>query len=108
MRATAALPAILVILVLSLPAGAEACVPSDASSPEACFYERGGPLPCDRRLTELLGDVRFYLDRDDCEPECIFSIWFYEESNGIFWLQRDDDLVDNTCNGMIEPDSVIF
>lgn len=48
----------------------------------------------------------FYVDNDVCQPECVFSIWLYEEGNGIPGLQRGDEVVDDTCHGMIESDTV--
>lgn len=69
------------------------------------------------------GGLRIYIESDSCQrlpedlvaedPEgCTFSIWAYEETNGIDGLQRndpgmDDDLttpVDDTCGGAIESD----
>lgn len=38
-------------------------------------------------------------------PEC-GSIWIYEETNGIDGLQRDDDIIDDTCGGMIAGDTL--
>lgn len=49
----------------------------------------------------------YYVDNDACQPECIFSIWVYQESNGIAGLQRSDEQVDNTCGGAIESDTII-
>lgn len=54
---------------------------------------------------------RYYVDNDDCTFTglCIFSIWIYKESNGIDGLQRQDEVVDDTCGGTAGPgDSVIF
>ena len=45
------------------------------------------------------------MDNDLCQPDCLFSIWLYQESNGIPGLQRGDEVVDNTCHGMIEADT---
>lgn len=50
----------------------------------------------------------YYVDEDCCVIGCIFSIWIYQESNGIPGLQRDDEHVDDTCHGLIEGDTVIF
>ena len=52
---------------------------------------------------EVLG---FYIDNDVCQPECLFSIWIYEESNGIEGLQRSDEVKDDTCGGQIEGDTL--
>lgn len=50
--------------------------------------------------------VRWYFDNDLCQPECLFSMWFYQESNGIPGLQRGDEVKDDTCHGMIEGDTI--
>ena len=49
---------------------------------------------------------RTYVDNDLCQPECLFSVWIYFEANGIPGLQRGDEVVDNTCHGMIESDVI--
>ena len=48
-----------------------------------------------------------YVTYDVCQPSCLASIWVYEESNGRSGLQRDDGYVDNTCHGMIYPDTIV-
>jgi len=50
----------------------------------------------------------YYVDNDLCQPGCIYSIWVYEETNGIEGLQRGDEFVDDTCHGLIEADTIIF
>lgn len=45
---------------------------------------------------------------DHCQPECLFSYWAYEETNGIPGLQRGDMVVDDTCHWMIEADTWIY
>lgn len=47
----------------------------------------------------------YYIDNDWCQPTCMFSIWIYEEANGIEGLQRGDEVKDDTCNGQIESDA---
>jgi hypothetical protein len=42
-----------------------------------------------------------------CQPQCIFSIWPYLESNEIAGLQRADEVRDDTC-GVIEGDTIWF
>lgn len=39
---------------------------------------------------------------------CLFSIWFYQESNGMEGLQRIDEVKDDTCGGQIEGDTLAF
>lgn len=53
----------------------------------------------------LLG---YYEDTDFCQPDCGPYFWIYEESNGIAGLQRGDEVVDDTCHGMIQPDTILF
>lgn len=51
-----------------------------------------------------------YVDNDFCQFEddpCLFSIWHYQESNDIDGLQRGDEVVDNTCGGLIDADTII-
>lgn len=53
----------------------------------------------------------FYVDNDLCQVDgtCIFSIWIYQETNGIDGLQRNDDVHDDTCDGAAgESDLIIF
>ncbi len=93
------------VLALAVPAAAQGCVPGEAD-PEWCIYANVGiPLPCIRDLHQI---VTHYIDNDRCQPECVFSIWIYQETNGIEWLQRDDRYVDNTCGGQIDADQVVF
>lgn len=112
------LTAILVFLALTFGASADGCVPT-TSDPEIVVPG-----------TDLKN--WFYVDNDLCqlppdgslEPNdifdwytggsyggepggaCFLSIWIYEESNGIEGLQRGDVMVDNTCGGMIEADTL--
>ena len=51
---------------------------------------------------------RYYVDNDLCQPECLLSVWVYEESNNMEGLQRGDEVVDDTCHGMIASDTIIF
>lgn len=53
-----------------------------------------------------------YVDNDLCQPECGFSIWLYEESNGLPGLQRSPAAEgnnpyapDNTCHGAYPSDT---
>lgn len=49
-----------------------------------------------------------YVDIDPCQPECGPLIWVYQESNGVPGLQRGDEIVDDTCHGEIEADTIVF
>jgi hypothetical protein len=53
---------------------------------------------------------RYYVVNDECQPGCLFSVWIYQESNGVDGLQRGDDvcLDDGSCCGHPESDTVIF
>jgi len=82
----------LAALTIAMPAGADHCVDFTTSAPEATDSSTG---------------TTYYVDNDLCQPECIYSIWVYEESNGIDGLQRGDEVVDDTCHGLIEADTII-
>lgn len=91
MRAT--LPALLMILALMPPAGAEHCTTYSTSLPEV--------------TTPTAAGKTYYVDLFLCQ---ICDWWFlfpYEESNGIEGLQRADDIEDDTCHGMIAPDTLL-
>jgi hypothetical protein len=55
---------------------------------------------------------RYYAEdgAEDCANTglCFFSIWVYQESNGIDGLQRGDEVVDNTCGGGAGPSDTII
>lgn len=77
-----------ILLALSLPAQAAHC---ETWSTTPAEIDAGG----------------YYVELDTC-PMCIFSVWIYEESNGIEGLQRGDEIVDDTCHGMIRADTIVF
>jgi hypothetical protein len=51
----------------------------------------------------------YYLDVDcgpnNCGP---VSVWIYQESNGKEGLQRDDEIVNDSCGGLYPADTIIF
>ena len=83
----------LAAIAIAIPAGAAHCTTWNTSSPELDTTPFGGA---------------YYLDNDLVQPEYLYSIWIYEESNGFGGLQRGDEVVDDTCHGMIESDTIIF
>lgn len=56
--------------------------------------------------TITAGDATFYVINDLCQPQCLFSVWIYQETNGIPGLQRCDELGASCsdCDG----DTIIF
>lgn len=50
----------------------------------------------------------FYVVNDLCQPQCLFSVWIYQETNGMEGLQRSDPLHDDTCDGIFASDHIIF
>lgn len=59
----------------------------------------------------------YYVDNDQCQPDCLFSLWVYQESNGHEGLQRCDEVYDEcwNCNdgecwscSYEESDTIIF
>lgn len=86
------LAALALVLTLTLPATAGHCATWSTFEPEY----------------DVLGA---YYIHDDCPEAChmaFFSIWIYEESNGIQGLQRGDEMVDTTCHGMIPADRIVM
>ena len=85
---------LLATVALALPVGAEHCTTYTTSDTEV-----------DTGVAE--GVPRYYVNNGPCHM-CIFSIWVYEESNAINGLQRGDEIIDDTCHGMIRSDTIIF
>jgi hypothetical protein len=93
-------------LALSIPSVslAEGCTPS-SSYPE---LDTGDPLHSGAGTGRAA--PRLYGDADLCTPyyTCADTFWVYLESNGMDGLQRDDELIDDTCDGQIDGDTLIF
>lgn len=95
MRTTILLATIL-SLFFALPATAMDCDGYSTSRPE---YSTENPT----------GAAVYYVDPDGFYSSThMWSIWVYEESNGIPGLQREDEVVDDTCHGQIRGDTIIF
>ncbi len=77
------------LVALGLPASAGHCTTWTTSAPELDLTRNGAP---------------YYVDLDPPAE----GIWVYEESNGIAGLQRGDEVVDDTCHGLIDADEIIF
>lgn len=86
------------VVALTIPSSASGCQPTTSSA----FVD-----------TDLGVGPRYYandLGWTSCQfgiPEC-GSQYVYEESNGIEGWQRSDDVVDDTCAGIIPSDTIIF
>lgn len=39
----------------------------------------------------------YYLLNEVCQPDCLFSVWIYEETNGEPGLQHGDDGIPEGC-----------
>lgn len=51
----------------------------------------------------------FYVVNDLCQPDCLFSIWIYQESNGEPGLQRCEEIYDeDDCTCPVESDTILF
>lgn len=91
----------LLLLVVALASSGAAthhsswCTPS-TSSPEV---DVGVP-------NAELGSDRYYVDNDFGYD--MWSIWIYKESNGQPGLQRQDEIVDDTCGHPELGDTIIF
>lgn len=44
---------------------------------------------------------RYYVDNEFCQPDCLFSIWVYQESNGEEGLQPHDEFEE--CGSFEDP-----
>lgn len=97
-RTTFSLMALALAAALAIPAVAGHCATYGTAQPEADTDPAG------------LGTPRYYVEFFLCDgsPDCMFSLWVYEETNGIPGLQRGDEEVDNTCHGAIESDTIVF
>ena len=87
------------VLAIAVPVEADHCTTFSTSAPDHDTTVDADGVP------------RYYVDIDYCHVsqnnnECLFSIWLYEETNGIDGLQRGDEVVDDTCGGLIEADTI--
>lgn len=82
---------------LAVPASADHCLSWSSTEPHVTVCEVGD---CTYVLLATMCS-----DGGACYP---ISPWIYEESNGIAGLQREDELQDDTCHGMIAGDTIIF
>jgi len=98
--------ALLLGLALLTPSAAEGCVPTTSEADVAAggFY-----------VDDITSCSSPHWCHGACIPgggSCVHSaLWFafvYEESNGIAGLQRYDGLVDDTCRGQIQGDTVHY
>ena len=99
-------PGILVVsalIMLSQLASADHCTTYSTSSTNV---PEGGMIVVPIALG-IVPNV-FYAVNDICQPSCVFSIWVYEESNGLPGLQRADDIAVDTCHDMFLPDTLVF
>lgn len=94
------LPALLVAFALAAPASAEAgCYTTSTTGDEMVVVEIDDSLePYSLGLRYLVSDL--------CQPECLFSLWQYQETNNIPGLQRGDMVVDDvaSCGGSVYAD----
>lgn len=104
--------AILVVVTLfaagfTVPASAGHCTAWTTSEPYFYDYYRSGwPLYLQRIPTGATGTAGVYVHYD--AQGYTVEFWIYAESNGIPGWQRGDENKDDTCHGMIKPDTVIF
>ena len=103
--------------LMLVSASAQTVVCEERSWPEITICYQG-----DEVVPDCSEDAdRFvYVDNDPCQAQgCGVSIWIYEESNGYEGLQRQDApttdpenrpwwIKDDTCGGLIQPDTIIF
>ncbi|HUR68012.1 MAG TPA: hypothetical protein VM370_02115 [Candidatus Thermoplasmatota archaeon] len=88
-----ALVALALVAALAFPAAADGCVPTTQAFPLLTVHALGEGV---------------YIDADPCVGGCETTVWFYQESNGIAGLQRQDAVVDDTCGGAIDGDTSVL
>lgn len=103
MRTTLLLP-LAVAMALAIPAEADHCE-VDHADPELETPATGVSLSA----AEVGGANPgiYYVDTSVCQPECLFDVWIYEETNGHAGLQRGDEFADEGCQFLV-PDTIIF
>lgn len=107
------------LALLTVSVNAQTVVCEERSYPEITLCYDGDALIPDCSGAE--DDDFVYFDNDPCQLQgCVLSFWVYQESNGYPGLQRkdvpsrDDDaphapwLKDDTCDGLIQPDTILF
>lgn len=110
-------------LAIAFPADAEHCTTWSTSNPEIDTTTAGGFFYVDNDFCNVPevynepGNVSIWFGHEFARiptpvtiggMSCLFSVWYYEESNDIPGLQRGDEVVDDTCHGMIQSDSILF
>ena len=63
---------------------------------------------CRPSTSDAIPMGELYLVNDVCDEDCLVSFYVYEETNGADGLQRGDDIVDDTCAGMIKSDTIVL
>lgn len=93
---------VLLVLVLAVPAAAdETCYTTSTTNDETIVVEIPAPGPWGGSSIYIANDV---CQDDAAEPgnpyggPCLFSLWYYEEVNGIPGLQRDDEVHSDVRN----------
>lgn len=75
---------------------------------EHCTGPSAAPTTLDTDPLGAHAVPRYYVVNEVCQPECLFSIWAFEESNGFDGLQYSSESEDYTCHGMIDSDTFVF
>ena len=80
-----------------------------ANADESCLGTPSTDLTIPDATGAAGGDI--YVDNDFCQLDgCAFSIWIYQETNGVAGLQRGDEVENDVanCNGEFAADTDIF
>ena len=77
-----------------LAAIAAIAIPAHAADP--CYTTSPALLTVPDTTGALGGDI--YIDNDLCQFDCTFSIWIYQETNGIPGQQRQDEVRNDVAN----------
>lgn len=103
---------IMLALSLAVPAAADGCLwsTSEADVTLAGYYVDDATSCSGHELEHCQVRVcGFLLGGSTCYLESAgYFTWVYEESNGIPGLQRQDEVVDDTCGGQIPGDRILY
>lgn len=118
---TTTLPALVIaVALLGSTAADEACYTTSTTDDETLIVELPAGLVIGGTATYLVND---FCQDDPKEPDpdpsdpynngggpCLFSVWYYEETNDIPGLQRQDEVHSDVqdCDGDVQGDTIPY
>jgi hypothetical protein len=96
----ALVPASVLILLSLQPVLADHCTAYDTSVND---FPEG-----DHLVIAVQGSAdTTYIASDQCQPDCIFHMVLYQETNDLLGLQRADARVSDICHGLVPSDTLL-